>query len=537
MTAPIKLGQTVNSSASALHAAAIQALQAGHGTEGYAAIMQALALTPNDAALLNDAAAIAQAVGDRDAARSFLLRAVAAAPCTSAYVVNLGVLHRQTGAFPAALACMDTARTLEPRSPEVAYQRALTLARSGDDAAALAGFQHCLALRPDWFEAEVGLATALQAQDRLAEAIGLYRRVIRRNPDRAAAHNNLGRTLLNVPDPEAALACFDRALALAPHTGEIGYNRALTLLGLGRYAEGWRAHAARWTLVQPPSPRRHFDGAVPRWDGTKLAGRRLLLHAEQGLGDTIQFIRFAGLARQRGLTTQGSVVFEAPIPLLRLLGCLSGAGGIDRIVAQGDALPPVDVQLPLLDLPRVLDIGVSDLSPMTPYLHADVAQPLLGNRLRVGVVWAGNPLHSNDRRRSMPAQHLRSLVQGVQAEFISLQTGPAARQLDQSGLPNVISVSPIPADFRDTAERLASLNLVVSVDTSTAHLAAAMGIATWLLVPFVPDWRWGYSGGTTPWYPTMRLFRQPRPGDWSAVCADVRNELKAMTGRALAQPR
>lgn len=499
-----------------LHRAAVQALLEGRTLDSLATIARALAFAPNDPAMLNDAAAMAQSAHHRSAAFNYMQRAIAAAPHEVSYAINLAVLHRQGGDTDAAMACLDQALARQPDCPEAVYQRALTLARRHDATGALAGFHHCLALRPAWFEAEVGVATALQELDRLDAAIALYRDIVAREPGRAAAHNNLGRALLNLPAPEAALACFERAQALAPQQAEIRYNRALTLLGLGRLAEGWQAHDARWDLAQPPSPRRGFDGVVPRWDGSKLAGRRLLLHAEQGFGDTLQFIRFARTARRAGRTRDGTVMLEAPMPLQRLFGCLLGDGGIDEMVAPNAVIAKPDVQLPLLDLPRVLEIALHELGAEVPYLQATACR---AGPPRIGVVWAGNPAHSNDRRRSLPPAILRRLIEGSPARFVSLQVGAAVQAVGHHGL---LDALPAPRDFLETAERIMALDLVITVDTSVAHLAGALGAPTWVLVPFVPDWRWGFRGTSTPWYPTMRLFRQPSPGNWAGVCDAVR---------------
>lgn len=511
-----------------LHADAIAALRAGRAEAGLAAIVNALALAPHDPALLNDAAAIAQAAKAPYAALDFMNRAVAAQPAEWRYRANLAVLNRQMGNLEASLACLDAAQHAAPASAELAHQRGLTLARMGDAASALAQHRRALAVQPGWFEAEVGVATALQDLDRHDEAVALYRDVIAREPRLAAAHNNLGRALLNLPDPHAALACFDHAIALAPHQAEIHYNRALTLLALGRYREGWIAHAARRCMAQPPSPRRSFEAMLPRWDGTPLAGRRLLLHAEQGLGDTIQFLRFVGMARAMGRTTCGTVILEVHRQLHRLAQRLCSDGGADLVAAQGPTLPAADLHLPLMDLPLVLDSGDKLDCGRPAYLAPAVPQRRRAGVPRVGLVWAGNPAHSNDRRRSMPCTHLAAIVAGSTARFTSLQPGHMEDLAALAAGRIVVAALPPPADLMQTAERIAGLDLVISVDTSVAHLAAAMGVPTWLLVPFIPDWRWGYGRTTTPWYPTMRLFRQPRPGDWAAVGRDVRAALDGL---------
>ncbi len=345
--------------------------------------------------------------------------------------------------------------------------------------------------------------------------------------------NNLGKTLLNLPAPEAAIVAFDHAAALAPEQAEIRYNRALGLLAIGRDKEGWADHAARWQLATPPQSVHKTAATVAAWDGTAIPGRTLLLHAEQGLGDTLQFLRFIGLARRRGLTAAGRVIVEVQPPLARLVRGAATTLGIDEIVVPGEAYPAApDFQRGLLDLPALLGVALDDIDG-SAYLPAP--QPALakdGTR-RIGIVWAGNPKHGNDRRRSLPAESAGVLVDGIRADFasrgealeiFSLQVGPRADELELALDQRFAS----PADFIDTAAALASLDLVISVDTSTAHLAGALGIPVWLLVAFIPDWRWRYAGNATSWYAAMRLFRQTERGNWMSVVAAVRQELKSI---------
>jgi hypothetical protein len=270
---------------------------------------------------------------------------------------------------------------------------------------------------------------------------------------------------------------------------------------------------------------------VPLWDGTAIPGKTLLLHAEQGLGDTLQFIRFVGLARRRGLTSESRVIVEVQPPLVGLVRGAAARLGIDDVVTPGGAYPAApDLQRPFLDLPALLGVALDDIDGAAYLPAPQPALPRDGTR-RIGIVWAGNPKHGNDRRRSLPAAAAIALVQGIASDFarrgaaveiFSLQVGRADPHVDAM----LDQRFATPTDFTDTAAALASLDLVISVDTSTAHLAGALGVPVWLLVAFIPDWRWRYRGETTSWYDSMRIFRQTVRGDWGGVVAAVRQSLE-----------
>jgi hypothetical protein len=308
-----------------------------------------------------------------------------------------------------------------------------------------------------------------------------------------------------------------------PDNAEAHWHLAGALLRRCDFDEGWREFEWRWRL-RHSAPRRSFT--QPEWDGGDLQGRTILLYCEQGFGDVIQFIRYVPLVAKLG----APVIVPAPSQLARLLQSVPGA----RIVTN-DPLPPFDLQLPLLSLPRVFNTGLQTIPAAIPYLHPD---PLLvdqwklktscpGNGMKVGLAWAGRATHPNDRNRSISLQRLSPLTEINGPVFFSLHKGePAAQATNPPAGMKLIDLMADVHDFADTAALIANLDLVITVDTAVAHLAGAMGKAVWVLLPFPSDWRWLLNRDDSPWYPTMRLFRQAQPGDWAAPILQIATALR-----------
>jgi hypothetical protein len=318
-------------------------------------------------------------------------------------------------------------------------------------------------------------------------------------------------------------------LELEPNYAEAHYNLGMFLLQLGCYEEGWRECEHRLSCA---TVRRDFSR--PRWNGERAKGRTILVYGEQGFGDALQFIRFVPLVRPKAGARR--VILETHPALVRLL---TQSGGWEAEITPGfqsaeNALPSFDSQIPLLSLP--LALGLFDPLPMTAaYLRADPElrrawRERLGARSkpRVGLVWAGSADHTGDRLRSIPAKALLPLLQLRNLEFYSLQLGPPAAATTALAAAGLIDLTAHISDFADTAALLAELDLIISVDTAVAHLAGAMARPVWTLLPLQSEWRWGPAGEATPWYPTMRLFRQPAWGDWGAVVQRVAAELRTV---------
>jgi hypothetical protein len=373
-------------------------------------------------------------------------------------------------------------------------------------------------LKPDFAEGHNNLGLALAERGDFAAAEGCYEQALRLHPRYAEAHTNLGSAFKEQGRLEEALACYELALALDPDAVSTRWNRSLAWLQLGNYAQGWPEYEWRWR--RQGTPPRAF--AQPRWDGAPLQGRTILLHGEQGLGDMLQFVRYAPLVKERG----GTVLLAAPPGLVSLL---SSCPGVERVVPENEALPPFDAHLPLMSLPAVFGTTLATVPAAVPYLAAEPErlarwrERLAGvPGFKVGTAWQGNPRHQWDRHRSFPLAQLEPLAHVEGVTLVSLQKGPGSEQLALPGdrFP-VLDLGPEldggGAAFVDTAAVMCCLDLMVCCDTAVAHLAGALGVPVWVALAAVVDWRWLLGREDSPWYPTMRLFRQDRLGKWAPV--------------------
>src|SRR6266702_1061306 len=436
-----------------------------------------------------------------------------------------------------ALAELQIVLERKPQHFEARLNNGLAQAKLGFTEGALADFEAALALAPQHPVAHYNRGVALIRLGRYAEAVAANDRAIAAAPGHLGAWLNRGKALTQLRRIDEALKSYGEVLALRKDHADAHFNQALTLLTIGDYRRGFTEYEWRWRRTgMPPQQSR----SRPLWLGQySLGGKTILLHAEQGLGDTIQFARYVPLVAAHG----AKVVLEVQPELKLLLSRLEGAAAV---VARGEALPPFDVHCPLGSLPLALKTELQTVPAPTSYLSADEAHlKKWSARLqqipspRVAIAWSGNPAHDNDRNRSLPFGSLTPLFPPSNPpllagegrvgapSFISIQrdlrSEDAARLAAETRLTHLGGELD---DFSDTAAVLALCDLVISVDTAPAHLAGAMGRPVWVLVPFAPDWRWTLEGETTPWYPTARLFRQHSPGDWDAVIARVAAALK-----------
>ena len=398
----------------------------------------------------------------------------------------------------------------------------------GRVADALPRLERTAAARPDEPDFHVHLGLAYAAADRFDDAVTCYRKALALAPGHAGAWNNLGLALQEQNRREEAVEAYRRALDIEPAAARFRWNLAMARLSLGDRG-GWQDYEARLAIPE-------LGGRSPGLDAPRLAtlevrGATIVVDGEQGLGDTLQFARCASALAARG----AKVVVRAAPALAGLLRTIAGVAGI----VAPDARPPCDAWTPLASLPGLLDLPPLGDSGAVPYLHADPAlvsavRDGLGERtgrLRAGLAWAGNPRHANDRRRSCPLASLAPLLSRRDVDWYSLQRGDGEEQIARVPEASGLRLLDARNDFDAKAALIAGLDLVVSVDTSIAHLAGALAAPVWILLPCAADWRWGVSGSTTGWYPTARLFRQPSPGDWSAVVAQVASELDAAAAR------
>ena len=475
-----------------------------------------------------------QSLGQTDSAIEAFRQCLAAAPDHAGTHYNLGnallKAGRRVEAVESYLACLR----LTPAFGAAYLNMADTLRRLGllDQArwAAEAGLR-CL---PDLPEAAGCLANVLHDLALYEPAEALYRQALSAVPDHPGWLSNLGNTLLALGRLAEALDLHERAVAAAPDDAELRFNRALALLAAGDFSRGWQEY--EWRSLRAD---RHKQG--PWWKGDAPGDRTILLHAEQGLGDTLQFLRYAPLVGAAG----GRVVLEVQPELVRLCQRLPG---IAEVVPAGDteAEPSFDVQCPLMSLPQLFGTTLETIPAATPYLHPDPALVAAwrerlpdAGMLRVGLCWAGARHEMDpgarliDQRRSLRLAELAPLAGIVGLQFVSLQKGQPAEQLREAP-PGLDVLDPMPAvtDFADTAAIVAGLDLVIAVDTSVAHLAGALGRPVWMLSRFDGCWRWLHGRDDSPWYPTMRLYRQERPLDWKGEVARLRRDLIALAGSA-----
>ncbi|MEP6656007.1 MAG: DUF5672 family protein [Betaproteobacteria bacterium] len=459
--------------------AGISAPRAGTAAEVEAAVAQAMA---------------AHQGGDLAAAEMGYQQALYWSPEQPVAMHYLGVIHYQRGQLAAALPLLEYAATKMPHEPE--------------------------------FHNNLGLALA--AADREAEAIAAYRRTLALKPGHALAWNNLGLVLQACNRLADAIGAFREAIKLQPQFGQAHWNLALALLCHGEFREGWREY--EWRLALKELGQRGTPPAGPRWDGRVTPGTTLLLTCEQGLGDALQFARFAQPLAALGIR----VLIQAPAVLRHLLASVPGVAGT---VTAEDAMPQYDAYLPMLSVAGALDIDGNSVPNETPYVAADrgrrdtwrgALDRTAGTR-KVGLCWTGSALHANDRRRSLPFTALQPLLVEPDVAWISLQKDVTVGDVAAGDIAVGSPLHEWPArnDFDDLAALIAELDLVITVDTSIAHLAGALGRPVWILLSYAPDWRWRLERSDSDWYPAARLFRQSSTGDWNGAVTRVREALQS----------
>jgi tetratricopeptide (TPR) repeat protein len=514
---------------------------------------------------------------------------------------KLGYVLAKSGRQEEALASLRQAAELKPDAPEVHNDLGHVLATLGRHEEAIACYQKAMEVRPGFAMAHNNFGLALAAQGRLREAVAQYREALRQRADCAPALNNLGVALDALDQPDEAIGCYQEALRIEPQYVEarinlgtcladrnkfddaaVAYQKAIemapqfaeahsslghVLLAQGRYDEGWREY--EWRRRERDAVKRAFP--QPEWNGEPLGRRTILLHAEQGLGDTILLIRYALLVKERG----GRVVFECPKALGQLLAHVEG---IDELVVQGSPLPSFDFHCPLASLPMRFRTKLETVPAQVPYLFAD---PDLVERwrkelsqrpgMKVGIIWQGNPKYAHDKQRSIPFECFAALARVPGVTLVSLQKGPGAGSRSGGAPPATPTFAhkgegrneagPLPAiilrmegqragddfqvvgwgdrldeasgPFMDTAAIIRNLDLVIAPDTAIANLAGAMGAPVWLALATVADWRWLLNREDSPWYPTVRIFRQRERGNWAEVFERMAGELTRQASFAL----
>jgi len=460
--------------------------RAGRLREAETAYRQVLAEQPDQVDALQLLGSLSADIGRLDLAIELIGKAIQINPNVAQYHANLGALYARNKRFDEAAAALQRAIQLEPGMAAAHYNLGCVLLAQFEFTRAIAVFQKAIALNPDWPE----------------------------------LHNNLGLALRNEARHEEALAAFKRALALRPDYASAHWNLSWTLLILGDLKAGWAEYEWRMKCPAVATPRLFNQ---PQWKGEELAGRTILLHAEQGFGDMLQVVRYAPLVAKRG----GKVIVECRPELARIFKTVHG---IEQIVVQGEMLPAFDVQCPMMSLPLAFGTTLETIPAQTPYLtpppdRIAAWRLRMGDRdgrLRVGLVWAGRPTQQYDRWRSGRFEYFAPLAKVKPVRFFSLQKGPAASHAATAPPEmELIDWTADLYDFAETAALIANLDLVIGIESAVTHLAGAMGKPVWAVLAHVADWRYLLNRSDCPWYPTMRLFRQSAKEDWTRVIADV----------------
>jgi tetratricopeptide (TPR) repeat protein len=422
-----------------------------------------------------------------------------------------------------AIQCYLQALAIEPKSFSALHGMGYALVDCKNWMQAEVWFRHAVALRPQSAEAHNSLGNVLYLQKRMEESAAEYCRAIEIDPVYARAHINLGNTLLALGKHAQARACYERGLSIDGASPGGRYNLALMQLRNGEFQDGWRNHESRWDFEELHLGRRCFTR--PMWQGESLQGKTILLHAEQGLGDTIQFARYAPLLASKG----ARVILEVQTPLVTLLRSMPG---VASVIERHKPLPQFDLHCPFISLPHALGAELKTIPSPEGYLAvskqaAEAArQKYPGSGMRIGLAWAGNPRHKADALRSMPLAAFLPLAKMPGITLFSLQKGAAVQQMAplQSTLP-ILDAASDHNSMAETAALVATLDVVISIDTSIAHLAGAMGKPVWVLLAHLADWRWMEQRKDSPWYQSAKLIRQPSPGDWDSVIQQVIEEL------------
>ncbi|MDX1486215.1 MAG: tetratricopeptide repeat protein [Alphaproteobacteria bacterium] len=467
--------------------------------------------------------------GNHETAVRLLRKAIALNPRFAQAYSNLGVVLQEQDRLRESVVCHRSAVALTPDSPEANYNLGIALQKSPEAEEAVTYFRKALSLRPNYPEALRGLGNAFRVGGHLQEAADVFRDLTSSEKGEAEDHNILGILLKELSCVDEAISCYRRAIALNPDNVEAQHNLGHALLLAGQYEEGWKWYEKRFLSKGYTTRKREFG--QPLWTGEPLDGKTILLQTEQGFGDSIQFIRFATTVSEQ---YDGTIIVECQ-PKLKSL--FSAVRGINTVVAEGEKIPDFDVQAPLMSVPYILGTTLQTIPEEIPYITAEnLPKPIQiqeKSSFKIGFLWAGSTMNKKGMVRTVEAAHFERLIGFRGTKFYSLQYGDTAKELRTSEAFNAVEdLSPYLSGFAETAAVLDQLDLIITIDTYLAHLAGAMGKPTWVLLPYSPDWRWLLDRTDSPWYPSLRLFRQPTAGDWDAVFCDVEDALRERLGEA-----
>ena len=512
----------------ALNLLGIISLQLGEYHVAMTHLKKAIRLNPRNAEAYYHLGVTFHDTGQLDEAITYYRKALRINPAFIPACYNLGVALQNKGYLDEALRYYQKALELNPNFAEVYNNLGTVLKDKGHLDEALLHYQKACELNPNISSVYNNLGVVYQYNGHLDEAAAYYQKALDLNPELFDVLNNLGLVWREKGEIDKAITFFQKSLQINPTYADAHWNLSYAYLLTGNFREGWKEYEWRLKTDEFISRQRNFP--QPLWDGTMETGRTILLCAEQGYGDAIQFIRYAPLVSARGL----QVIVECQNELALFL---RNTEGISQVFIEGESLPGFDVYCPLLSLPFIFDTTPETIPVTIPYVSADLTLikkweakiQSENSRIKIGLVWSGNPKYTKDRNRSFSLGLFSPFAEFTDVAFYSLQKGEAATQAKNplEGI-KLIDFTEDIHDFSDTAAFIENLDLIISVDTAVAHLAGALGKPVWTLLPFVPDWRWMLNREDSPWYPTMRLFRQPSPGDWESVIARLAQELTAL---------
>jgi len=434
---------------------------------------------------------------------------------------NRGLAFKGLNRFNEAIASFDRAIELNPKHFQAHLNRGLILKELNKIVDAIESYEHAIAIKPDYAEALNSRGIALKELNQFEDAIASYKSAIAINPEYAEAHSNLGAALSDLKQFNKAIESYNKAIEINPNSVQAQFNKSLAMLLKGEFKQGWEIY--EWRNKIKKKELRNFTQS--RWlVDEDITNKTILLHAEQGLGDTIQFCRYAKLVKARG----ARVLLEAPKALMGLLKTL---GGVDDLVEKGTQLPSFDYHCPLLSLPLAFKTELDTIPSAKSYLYVDKNKRKEWNKnlgevpkLRVGLVWSGSLGHINDHNRSLTLQELLPYLP-KDYEYVSLQKEVREGDKDVLATSGIKHFGEQLNDFTDTAALCELMDIVISVDTSVAHLAGALGKKTWIMLPYSPDWRWLLDRDDSPWYPSVKLYRQDKIGDWISVLEKMKSDL------------
>jgi tetratricopeptide (TPR) repeat protein len=481
-------------------------------------------INPTLPEVYNNLGVILKEKGRIEEAISCYIKAIHYGPDMSDSYYNLGIVLQEKGEFDSAIMCFKKAIELNPEMADYHINLAISLQKVKRYDDAMVSYEKAIELNPVNADYYYNLGTLYHEMEKIDEALSFYKKALELNSMHKDAYVNAGLAYAEKGMPEMAISYYDMAISLEPQFADAHWNKALSLLLLGRYEEGWREYEWRTKASEIITVKRNFP--KPLWDGTKSYGTSILLYAEQGLGDTIQFIRYVPLIAEKGF----NIIVEVQEEVKNISRYVDG---VKHVISIRDEYPDFDAYYPLLSLPFLLNTTIDTIPLKIPYIK--IGDDLIekwrdklgehGKRLKVGLVWSGNTMFKKAHLKRCPIEKLLPLFENEDILFYSLQK---YSQKDYKILDNIrlIDYMNEVEDFVDTAGIIMNLDLVISIDTAVAHLSGAMGKPVWVLIPYVPDWRWLLDREDSPWYPTMRLFRQSKPMVWDDVILKIKDELR-----------